>query len=50
MMPRVRVAAVGCGSIAQAMHLPGAKTMQEMGKIELVAVCDSIETQARDTA
>lgn len=46
-MDQVRVALVGCGTIAQAMHLVGLKTMVDMGKVELVAVCDIIEERAR---
>ena len=46
-MEKVRIALVGCGTIAHAMHLPGIKTMREMGKVELVAVCDMIEERAK---
>jgi len=46
-MRKVRVALVGCGVIARSMHLPGLKTMEEMGKVELVAVCDVVEEKAR---
>ncbi|HEX2036062.1 MAG TPA: Gfo/Idh/MocA family oxidoreductase [Chloroflexota bacterium] len=46
-MERVRIALAGCGSIAQSMHLPGIKGIVELGKAELVAVCDVAEAQAR---
>jgi len=46
-MDKVRIALVGCGTIAHAMHLVGIKTMVEMGKVDLVAVCDIIEDKAR---
>lgn len=49
-MDKVRVALVGCGVIADVMHLPGIKTMREMGKVELVAVCDMFEEKAKDAA
>ena len=39
---KVRVALVGCGVIADVMHLPGLKTMREMGKVDLVAICDDM--------
>lgn len=41
-MDRVKVALVGCGTIARAMHLPGIKAIEGMGKAELVAACDAI--------
>lgn len=41
-MDKVKIALVGCGTIARAMHLPGIKTMEGMGKAELLAVCDAI--------
>jgi len=37
------VGLVGCGTIARVMHLPGLKTMSELGKVEIVAVCDAVE-------
>ena len=46
-MEKVRAALVGCGTIANAMHLVGIKTIEEMGKVELVAVCDIIEEKAQ---
>ena len=49
-MDKVRVALVGCGSIANGMHLPGIKTIEEMGKVDLVAVCDFIEDKAKATS
>jgi predicted dehydrogenase len=49
-MNQVRIALVGCGTIAHAMHLVGIKTMADMGKVDLVAVCDIIEERARVTS
>jgi predicted dehydrogenase len=37
-MPRIRVGVVGCGLIAQAMHLPHLRELHE--RFELVALCD----------
>lgn len=45
-MNRVRVGLVGCGTIANVMHLPGLKQMQEAGKVKVVAVCDAIADKA----
>ncbi|MGH2584747.1 MAG: Gfo/Idh/MocA family protein, partial [Dehalococcoidia bacterium] len=41
---------VGCGVIAEIMHLPGLRAMHDMGLAELVAVCDVREEQARAAA
>jgi predicted dehydrogenase len=49
-MDRVRVGLAGLGTIANVMHLPGLKTMEEMGKVELVCGCDVDEQAARTTA
>src|SRR5438552_740964 len=49
-MSRVKVGLVGCGTIAGIMHLPGLQTMTELGKVELVAVCDAIPEKAKTTA
>lgn len=49
-MKRVRIGLVGCGTIASIMHLPGIRQMAEMGKAELVAVCDAVPEKARATA
>lgn len=49
-MEKVRVALVDCGTIAGAMHLPGIKTMEEMGKVDLIAVCDVMEERAKAAA
>ncbi|MGH2369941.1 MAG: Gfo/Idh/MocA family protein, partial [Chloroflexota bacterium] len=49
-MDRVKIALVGCGSIARAMHLPGITTIEEMGLGQLVAVCDTVEEMARTAA
>ena len=46
-MDKVRLALVGCGTIALGMHLPGIQTMAAMGLVELVAVCDAIAEKAR---
>jgi predicted dehydrogenase len=47
---KVRVGLVGCGVIADVMHLRGIKQMEEMGKVELVAVCDAVEDKAKAAA
>jgi predicted dehydrogenase len=48
-MDRVRVGLAGMGTIANIMHLPGLKTMEEMGKVELTCGCDINEPMARAT-
>jgi predicted dehydrogenase len=47
---KVRIGLVGCGTIAGVMHLPGIKQMRQMGKAELVAVCDAIPEKAKAAA
>jgi predicted dehydrogenase len=37
-MPRVKVGLIGCGMIAQVMHLPYLKELQE--RFEIAALCD----------
>src|SRR5579884_1985558 len=49
-MRKITIGLVGCGTIAGIMHLPGIKTMVEMGKAELVAVADVVEEKARAAA
>jgi predicted dehydrogenase len=49
-MNPVRVGVVGTGTIATVMHLPGLKQMQELGKVEIVGVCDAIEEKSREAA
>jgi len=46
-MEKVKIGVVGCGAIAEGLHLPGIKSIEEMGKCELVAVCDVVEERAR---
>jgi len=46
----VRIGVVGCGSIARAMHLPGIKQIEALGKARLVAVCDAVQDSARTAA
>jgi predicted dehydrogenase len=46
-MRQINVGLVGCGTIALAMHLPGLATMREMGKVNLLAVCDAIDEKAQ---
>ena len=46
-MERVRIGLVGCGAIAQAMHLPGIQMIADLGRADLVAVCDALEDRAR---
>ncbi len=49
-MTRIRVGLVGCGTIANIMHLPGVEAMREWGMVELVAVCDAVPEKAREAA
>lgn len=49
-MDKVKIALAGCGAIANILHLPGIQSMEEMGLVELVAVCDVVADKARDTA
>jgi predicted dehydrogenase len=46
-MDKVRIGVVGCGAIAEGMHMPGIKAIEQMGKCEIVAVCDVLEERAR---
>lgn len=46
-MNKIRTALIGCGTIARVMHLPGLKAMQELGKVEIVAICDAVEDAAK---
>lgn len=46
----VRAGLVGCGAIAEIMHLPGLRTMQQMGLVEVGGVCDVRMQQARAAA
>lgn len=49
-MDKIKVALVGCGAIAHVMHLPGLQTMAETGKVELVAVADTVADKAQAAA
>jgi len=49
-MQTIKIAVAGTGAIANVMHLPGIKTMEEMGLVELVAICDIFEEKAQATA
>jgi len=49
-MEKVRVAVVGCGAIANVMHLPGIATMRQMGLVDIVAVADAIPEKSKATA
>ena len=40
---KIRVALVGCGTIARVMHMPGLKTMSDLGKVEIVSICDAVK-------
>ncbi len=42
-MKKIRVALVGCGTIARVMHMPGLKTMSDLGKVEIVSICDAVK-------
>lgn len=49
-MKKIKVALVGCGAIAHVMHLPGLQTMAELGKVEVVAVADTVADKAQIAA
>jgi predicted dehydrogenase len=49
-MRKITIGLVGCGTIANIMHLPGIKAMVEAGKAELVAVCDMFPEKAKEAA
>ena len=40
--PRVRLGVIGCGMIAQLMHLPYARQLND--RFEIAALCDSDQT------
>src|SRR5688500_1826552 len=44
---KLRVALVGCGAIARAMHLPAWCELAREGRIELIAACDVLEERAQ---
>jgi predicted dehydrogenase len=44
---KVRTAVIGCGGIANSVHLPALSSMKP---VELVAVCDIVEERARNAA
>jgi predicted dehydrogenase len=44
------VGVVGCGDIAQAMYIPGMKTLQDEGVLVLAAVCDQDTARLTATA
>src|SRR5258707_13195740 len=46
-MKPIRVGLVGCGTIANVMHLPGLAYMREQGNVEIVAVCDAIAEKSK---
>ena len=46
-MKKIKVGLVGCGTIATIMHLPGLQQMQELGKVEVVAVGDVVAEKAK---
>jgi predicted dehydrogenase len=46
-MEKVRIGVVGCGAIAEGLHMPGIKAIEEMGKCDIVAVCDVVEERAK---
>ncbi len=49
-MKPIKVALVGCGAIANGMHLPGLQSMAEMGKVQIVAVADTVAEKAHAAA
>lgn len=49
-MRKITIGLVGCGTIANIMHLPGIKAMVEAGKAELVAVADVFPEKAKEAA
>jgi predicted dehydrogenase len=49
-MKTVGIGIIGSGSIAQAVHLPAYKKLQDEGKVKIVAICDIIEKVGKDVA
>ncbi len=49
-MKPTKVALVGCGAIANGMHLPGLQSMAAMGKVQIVAVVDTFAEKAQAAA
>ena len=49
-MAKPRIAVVGCGTIANVMHLPTIKALEVAGRAQLVAVCDISPEAARGAA
>src|SRR5919204_5240254 len=47
MVPRVRVALIGAGNMANGVHYP---SLAEFDDVELAAICDLVEEKARATA
>src|SRR5579883_3510090 len=50
MSDAIGVAIIGSGGIAQNVHLPAYKKLQDEGKVKLVAVCDVNEEVAKAAA
>lgn len=49
-MVQVRIGVLGAGDVAQHTYLPGVARLVAGGSLELVAVCDAVESRARDAA
>ncbi len=49
-MDKLKVGLIGCGAIANLLHLPGLKMLEAMGKVGVVAVCDAVESAARSAS
>lgn len=49
-MALVRMGVLGAGDVAQHTYLPGIARLAREGVLELVAVCDAVESRARDAA
>ena len=49
-MPNVRIGVLGAGDVANHTYLPGIARLAREGHLDLTAVCDAVETRARQAA
>src|SRR5690349_7540339 len=49
-MAAFRIGVVGCGNVAMQVYLPGLSRLAQEGKLELAAVCDSVEERVQTAA
>jgi predicted dehydrogenase len=50
MSKTIGVAVIGCGGIAQGVHLPTYQKLRDEGKVKIIAVCDANEETAKAAA